>query len=105
MVHEALACGTPVVATRVGGVPELINRPAFGLLVPPQDPLALKTALGEALARTWNRSEISSWAQSRSWERVSGEVLEEMVQVVKSSGGGFVWHSHSQRIAPVSGSL
>jgi glycosyltransferase involved in cell wall biosynthesis len=93
VVHEALACGTPVVATRVGGVPELISRPAYGLLVPPNDPHALQAALGDALARTWNHAEISAWAQARSWERVSGEVLDEMAQVVNTfDQGGLAWH-------------
>ncbi len=45
---EALACGTPVVATRCGG-PEDIVTPAVGRLVPPEDPHALASALAEVL--------------------------------------------------------
>jgi len=44
-VIEALAAGVPVVASRVGGLPELIDGQTTGLLVPPQDPMALATAL------------------------------------------------------------
>jgi len=40
---EAFACGTPVIAAAVGGVPEVV-RPEFGILVPPEDPLALANA-------------------------------------------------------------
>ncbi len=46
---ESLAQGTPVVATRVGGIPEVVEDGRSGLLVPPNDP----TALAEALRRLW----------------------------------------------------
>lgn len=42
---EAQACGVPVVATRVGGLPESVAEGVSGLLVPPDDPAALAQAL------------------------------------------------------------
>lgn len=47
---EALACGTPVVATRVGGLPEIMPRPPCGHLVPAEDPHALARAMAGALS-------------------------------------------------------
>ena len=44
-VVEALAVGTPVLATRVGGVPEVVADGENGLLVPPGDPVALADAI------------------------------------------------------------
>jgi glycosyltransferase involved in cell wall biosynthesis len=46
---EALAMGRPVVASRVNGVPELIEEHKTGWLVPPRDPQALAAAIREVL--------------------------------------------------------
>ncbi len=46
---EALAVGTPVVSTAVGGVPEVVHDGENGLLVPPRDPAALAAALRSVL--------------------------------------------------------
>jgi glycosyltransferase involved in cell wall biosynthesis len=50
-VLDAQAAGVPVVATRVGGVPEMIEDGRNGWLVPARDPAALADALADALAR------------------------------------------------------
>jgi len=52
-ILSAMASSLPVVATRVGGIPELIRHEEEGLLVPPGDPMAL----AEALGRLCNESE------------------------------------------------
>lgn len=82
VVHEAQACGAPVVSTRVGGAPDMIPSPEFGYLVPPRDAAALERALREALSRNWDRETISGWGRSRSWRQVAREVLSEMRQAL-----------------------
>jgi glycosyltransferase involved in cell wall biosynthesis len=64
---EAMSCGTPVVASCVGGVPEVV--PAFaGVLMPPQDPVALGAALQAALARQWEPARIAAHARQFGWQ-------------------------------------
>ena len=74
VVLEALACGRPLVATNVGGIPEIMSE-ACGSLVPPRDPAALAQALRSVLDKTWDAAAISA-LRSRSWNAVAAELLE-----------------------------
>ncbi len=86
VVHEALACGTPVVATRVGAVPEMIPSGDYGLVVTPGSQTELELALEEALRREWDREEISRHGRARSWRRVAAEVLDVLAAAAAGSG-------------------
>ena len=64
VVPEAMACGTPVLATAVGGIPDLIGREG-GRTVAPGDPAALAAALDELLADGDQRAELGRAARAR----------------------------------------
>ena len=78
-VIEALACGRPVVATRVGGIPDLVNSEC-GALVPAGEVEALQLSIADVLNRTWDEEAIAQ-ASRRSWR----EVAEEMLAICQAS--------------------
>jgi teichuronic acid biosynthesis glycosyltransferase TuaC len=86
VVLEALACGRPVVAANVGGIPEILSDEC-GRLVPPRDAGALAQALASVLDRTWDTKDISVHG-SRSWEAVAAELLEIFESLVRARAKG-----------------
>jgi len=73
VILESLACGTPVVATRVGAAPQLLANPELGIIVDPT-PEAISAGLSQALQREWNPSTIAASAQCYTWENVAANV-------------------------------
>ncbi|HFC53701.1 MAG TPA: glycosyltransferase family 4 protein, partial [Gammaproteobacteria bacterium] len=71
VLMESFACGKPVVATRVGGVPEIVTSPSLGVLAEPGDPDDLARALEEALARNWDAEVIRARVRGRGWRVVA----------------------------------
>jgi len=67
-VLEAIAAGLPVVATRVGGVPELVVDGETGFLVPPADPAALAAALQRLLDEPELRARLGAAGRVRAEE-------------------------------------
>jgi len=82
VVNEALACGTPVVATDVGAVRQMIRVVGDGAVVPVHDDEALANALQAALTGDWDREAISARGRARSWGQVAEDVLSEMRTVM-----------------------
>ena len=72
---EAMAAGRPVVATRVGGLVDLIEDGATGRLVPPRDPDALAQAIGSLLDDPDARAAMGEAARRSAGERFRAERL------------------------------
>ena len=75
VILEALACGRPVVATHVGGIPEIMDDEC-GLLVPPREPAALAQALASVLDTTWDSAAISSTLGSKLGHKGGGNARD-----------------------------
>ncbi len=70
---EAMACGTPVVATRIWGTPEVVSNDEVGLLVDQRSPDALAAALIRILATPRDRTRVRRHAEDFSWSQTSDQ--------------------------------
>jgi glycosyltransferase involved in cell wall biosynthesis len=79
VVAEALTQGVPVVATRSGGIPDLLVDPESGLLVPPSSPPALADAIRAVV--TDDRFKVGAWRAGRILaDRLSAEKVAEQFE-------------------------
>jgi glycosyltransferase involved in cell wall biosynthesis len=78
---ESMACGTPVIATRAGALPEVVGDHGAGILVPTRDPQALSQAIIELLRDPERRKKMGVAGRQRveklfTWERVAEQTVE-----------------------------
>jgi glycosyltransferase involved in cell wall biosynthesis len=84
---ESMACGTPVVGTTVGGIPEIVKDKKTGLLVPPANASATASAISELLTNKRIYRSIADnglkQAKSFDWDKKNKEVFSLYKQLVK----------------------
>lgn len=68
---ESLACGTPVVASNVGGVPEIITTPTVGRIMEQRTPEALADAVRDLTSRETAHDDIRAYAEEFGWEETA----------------------------------
>jgi len=87
---EAMACGSPVVASRVGGLQSTVRDGVTGVLVPEGDPCALADAitrvLGDGALRWRLGREGQRWAAQHRWPCVAEAVCREYMTLADSAG-------------------
>ncbi len=75
-VNEALACGAPVVVSRVGTVPTNDSERSLRADRSAGRPEFSDLSTASSARKEWDRAVISEWGRSRSWEQVALEMLE-----------------------------
>ena len=75
VLMEALACGTPAMATPVGGIPSVLNS-KLGVLLPERSVGAAIKGLRQALSENWDRKHIREHMELRNWQSTASKVDE-----------------------------
>ncbi len=91
-ILESLSCGTPVITTPVGGVPEIIKNHETGMLVPPGNPIQLAEAIGYLLENEDVRLKIACEGRKLVKEQYSLEnACKKLCSIYKqiTSNSGF----------------
>jgi glycosyltransferase involved in cell wall biosynthesis len=84
-VLEAMACGAPVITSRVSALPEVVGD--AGVLVDPYSEPAISEAMGELLTSPKKRADLSTRGRARSRDFSWRQVAEQTVQVYEQVGG------------------
>jgi len=88
VVLEALASGRRVVATTVGGIPDLVTCPELGELVPPRAPDALADAIVRALPTTYAPATVAALGARGGWDASAAALYEVLVGAASATVNG-----------------
>lgn len=81
VLMEAQSCGRPVVATKVGGIPEIVNSENLGILVNPEDSHELAEGIEKVFKTNWNRDKIVEASKRFSWKKF-GDKVDSFIQTI-----------------------
>lgn len=73
---ESLACGTPVVGTKVGIIPDLIDNKSTGFLVDIKNPKDMSEKISMSISKDWDRVKISKRVEEYTWEGATNMLME-----------------------------
>jgi glycosyltransferase involved in cell wall biosynthesis len=95
VVLEALACGTPVIATPVGGIPEVMTAPAAGVLMTERSPAALVAAVNQLFGHLPCREETRRFAETLGWEETTRGQIALFEKMLKQKPGAWTGEAAS----------
>lgn len=82
VIHEALACGLPVVATNVGAIPDIVCKEEYGVLCSHSNAKSLCNTILEAMHKPWDKTKISLYGRNFTWEKVALQTIEVFKEVL-----------------------
>lgn len=83
VILEAMACGVPIVATRVGGIPEMVRSYKNVKLTDPKDIKQLSEAILKFLSNGCDQQASLDKPSNRSWKDAANDVLSELYRLTK----------------------
>lgn len=87
VIAESLACGTPVVASHVGGIPEIVGSDDGGILVAPGDEDALATGLVSIVQRPQDPQRVASSSRAQPWSVQARRIAAVYQDIFDGIGG------------------
>lgn len=94
---EAMACGTPVIATNIWGTPEVVSAPAAGVLMQRRDALSLALGWNELLTNDPSRLATRAHAEKFTWAETTQGQLKNFSSAVRATQKESEWKPSSSR--------
>lgn len=85
VVIEALASGIPVVATAVGGIPEVVTNRSNGILVPPGHAELLAEGICKVLEEKWDRNNLVKSVKDYTWKKLAKRNHDLLISISEKS--------------------
>jgi len=79
---ESMACGTPVLATAVGGIPEIINQDICGVLIAEKNSDAVALGLQDILIRKWSYEKIVEHSKQFTWQKNQQQLIKLISNII-----------------------
>lgn len=85
VLTESLACGTPVIASKIPSTPEIVRDSVAGVLFEPREPVALAQAIRSILGRPADPAAVRVYAEQFGWDAVSHAQSQLFESVIEST--------------------